>query len=98
MGYFVVVRDIGPAWDHTLSMSQQKSWTEHAEFMNSLADEGFVVLGGPIGDGKRIQLVIRAEDENDVVDRLAQDPWGPMRLLGVSSIEPWDILLGNLPS
>jgi hypothetical protein len=29
---------------------------------------------------------------------LAQDPWTPMRILGVESVEPWEILLGELPT
>jgi uncharacterized protein YciI len=61
--------------------------------MDALAEEGFVVLGGPLGDGGSFLLVIKAESEDVIRARLAADPWTPMRLLRVASIEPWQILL-----
>jgi hypothetical protein len=32
-------------------MREQDAWDEHAAFMEALVDDGFVVLGGPIGEG-----------------------------------------------
>jgi hypothetical protein len=49
--YYLVERAKGPAWDHSRERREQAGWDEHAAFMDALADEGFVVLGGPIGDG-----------------------------------------------
>ena len=45
--------------------------------MDGLAEEGFMVLGGPIGegDGENTLLVIDADDEPTVRARLAEDPW-----------------------
>jgi len=76
-------------------MRQQEKWDEHAAFMNKLADEGFIILGGPLGDGSRALLVINAESESTIETRLAADPWRSMGLLQISKIEPWEILLGN---
>jgi hypothetical protein len=42
-------------------MPEQEKWAEHAAFIYALADDGFVVLGGPLGDGARILLIIDAE-------------------------------------
>jgi uncharacterized protein YciI len=56
-------------------------------------DEGFVVLGGPVGDAERVLLAVSAEDEQAVEARLAEDPWRPMGLLRTGAIEPWEILL-----
>ena len=50
MKYFAVTRNRGPAWDASLPMREQKQWTGHAAFMNRLVEEGFVVLGGPLGE------------------------------------------------
>jgi uncharacterized protein YciI len=75
-------------------MRQQEKWDEHAAFMNALADEGFVVLGGPLGDGEKILLIIDAESERQIAARLADDPWTPMGLLREVSVERWEILLG----
>ena len=38
-------------WDHSRARREQAGWSEHAAFMDALAEEGFVVLGGPIGEG-----------------------------------------------
>ena len=76
-------------------MRQQVEWNLHASFMNRLADEGFVFLGGPIADETRFLLIVNSKDERSVVSRLAEDPWTPLGLLTIASIEPWQILLGE---
>jgi hypothetical protein len=62
--------------------------------MDGLAEEGFVVLGGPVGegDGDTTMLVIDAPDEDTVRARLAEDPW-PEELLTIESVRPWSIWL-----
>jgi uncharacterized protein len=76
-------------------MREQDEWAEHAAFMNKLAVEGFIVLGGPLGDGSKALLVVNADSESTIETRLAADPWKSMRLLQISKIEPWEILLRN---
>lgn len=93
MKYFAVTRECGPAWNASLPMREQKQWAEHAAFMNSLVYEGFVILGGPLGDGSRILLIVNSDSEKTIETRLAADPWTPMRLLQLTRIEPWEILL-----
>jgi hypothetical protein len=61
--YFAVIRERGPAWDASLPMEEQPGWAEHAEFMEWLANDGFVVLGGPLGDGREILLIVDVESE-----------------------------------
>ena len=56
-------------------------------------DEGFVVLGGPLGDGERVLMAVSADNEQAVEARLAADPWRPMGLLRTAAIEPWEILM-----
>ena len=75
-------------------MPEQEKWAEHAAFMNALADDGFVVLGGPLGDGARILLIIDADSEGAIQTRLSADPWTPMGLLRIAKVERWEILLG----
>jgi hypothetical protein len=77
-------------------MREQDAWDEHATFMEGLADEGFILLGGPIGED-RVMHVIVADDEQEVHDRLAGDPWEPMGLLRNVSVERWHVLLGTPP-
>ena len=94
MRYFAVTRERGPAWNSSVPMRKQKRWNDHAAFMDALAEEGFVVLGGPLGEGEsRFLLIFNADSEKAVETRLAADPWTPMRLLQITKIEPWEILL-----
>jgi uncharacterized protein YciI len=93
--YYAVLREWGENWDAWLSMRQQAKWDEHAVFMNALADDGFVFLGGPLDDGEKILLIINASSEQEIVARLADDPWTPMGLLRIAKVECWEILLGE---
>jgi hypothetical protein len=97
MAYYVVVSEQGPAWVDSLSMREQEDWAGHATYMNSLTDDGFVVLGGPIGDVSRhrARLVVRSGTEQEIRDRLARDPWAELGLLTIESIEEWDVLLSK---
>jgi len=74
--YYLVERGKGPAWDHSRARREQVGWDEHAAFMDPLVDEGFVLLGGPIGDGdgENTLLVVGGEDESQVRARPADDP------------------------
>jgi uncharacterized protein YciI len=92
--YYAVLREREENWDTRLPMRQQKQWNEHAAFMDALADDGFIILGGPLGDGeKRFLHIIAAESEQAIEARLADDPWTPLRLLRTASIVRWEILL-----
>jgi uncharacterized protein YciI len=97
MGTFAVMREAGPGWDSTKSLRDQVAWEEHAAFMNALDDEGFVVIGGPVGGGPRTLLMVEAASEDEVRRRLGEDPWTPLGLLTVASVEPWEVLLGKEP-
>jgi uncharacterized protein YciI len=94
VSWFAVTREPGPAWDPSRRMREQDGWEEHAEFMDALAADGFVVLGGPLGQEERkFLLIVDAGSEDAARERLAADPWTPMDLLRVASVEPWRILL-----
>lgn len=100
MKYFAVTRERGPAWNEALVRSEQPKWAEHAAFMNQLAEEGFVVFGGPVGNESKqgfsnALLVIKAENERTIETRFDADPWTHMGMLRITKIEPWNILLGN---
>ena len=73
-------------------MREQDAWDEHAAFMEGLAEEGFIFLGGPLGEHQVMHVVV-ADSEQQIVERLAADPWEPMGLLRNVSIERWHILL-----
>ena len=85
----------GPAWNAALPMRSQALWAEHAAFMNALAAERFVILGGPVGFGEEVLLIIDAASEPALRNRLAADPWSTSGLLEVSRVEPWTVLLDS---
>ena len=91
MSAFVIVRVRGPGWDDRRPMREQDGWDEHAEFMDRLVDEGFVFMGGPIGDGNVLQ-VVNAAGNDEILARLAEDPWFET-VLTIVSIRPWDVWL-----
>ena len=93
MPYFAVTVEHDLNWDSSRGMREQDEWDAHATFMDALVDEGFVVLGGPVGDGERVLLAVWADSEEAVEARFAEDPWRPMGLLRTAAIEPWEILM-----
>jgi hypothetical protein len=84
---FMVIRTRGPAWQDSRSLEGQADWAGHASFMNALAADGFVILGGPL-EGTSEVLEIRA--------RLAEDPRARNDLLRVTRVVPWTLRLGSL--
>jgi uncharacterized protein YciI len=98
--YFAVRRRRGPAWSAALPLRSQPGRVEHASFMNALAAERFVVLGGPLAEneeGEDVLLVIDAPSETAIRTRLAADPWTHSGQLEIVRIEPWTILLDSRP-
>jgi uncharacterized protein YciI len=94
---FAVIREAGPRW-HDGGIRGQPALDEHAAFMNTLADEGFVLFAGPLAGTEhgrvRVLLIVEAEDEDEIRRRLAGDPWLGTEQLVTASIEPWQILVG----
>lgn len=95
MEYFVVRLERGGPWDWSRGLREQAGWEEHAGFMDALAEEGFIVLGGPLeGDQETLQIV-EADSEETVRGRLAEDPWAANGMLRPVRIERWTILLDS---
>ena len=90
---FAVVRIRGARWQTALAMREQTAWSEHAAFMNGLAADGFIVRGGPLGDGQRVLHIVESVSEQAIRGRLAQDPWEATGILRTESVERWHVLL-----
>jgi uncharacterized protein YciI len=95
MPYFAVRLENGPNYDRSRGRREQDGWDEHTAFMDDLVDDGFVILGGPIGDGEQTLQAIEAADEGEIRRRFEADPWAPQALgiLQIAEIEPWTIWL-----
>ena len=87
---FLVMEVPGPSWDPTRERREQDGWDGHAAFMDRLAGEGKVVLGGPAGDGDEVLVLVDAPDTDAVRAILAGDPWTGT-ILEIASVVPWTI-------
>ena len=98
MSYFAVIREAGPSWAEGKGIFAQPAVSDHDAFMNALADEGFVLFGGPLAGSEhgrlRALLSVNADSEAEIHRRLADDPWVPTEQLVTTSIEPWKIFVG----
>ena len=94
---YAVIRTRGPAFREGQPLEAQPDWSAHAAFMNGLAKEGFVVLGGPLDGTPEVLLIVRAASADEIRARLAEDPWSVKDLLRVARITPWTVRLGSLP-
>jgi uncharacterized protein YciI len=90
---FAVRLERGGPWDWSKDMREQELWTEHAEFMNALVDDGLILLGGPLEGGRDTFHVVDAPSEDALRARFAEDPWARNGMLAVKSVERWAILL-----
>jgi uncharacterized protein YciI len=91
---FVINQIRGEAWDKSKPLRSQSLWDEHAAFMDQLTADGFIVLGGPLGDAEgEAMLVVNAHDEETVHSTLAKDPWRDSGHLIEPEIQLWTIFL-----
>ncbi len=97
MKLFAVIRTQGGAWQRSTPLERQPDWDAHASFMNDLQKSGFVVLGGPLEDTPDVLLIVRAGTPDEIIKRLADDPWTLHDLLRMSRISQWTLRLGSLP-
>lgn len=89
---YVVTSKAGPNRDLSKGSREQQFWDEHAEHIDRLVDNGFIMMGGPFDDGGAM-LIVRAETEDDVRQTLAPDPWYVHQILKLVTIKRWDIFI-----
>jgi uncharacterized protein YciI len=99
MSLFAVTREAGPSWTDGKGAFEQPAANDHAAFMKGLADEGLVLVAGPLAgsehDRIRVLLIAEAASETDIHRRLADDPWARTQRLVTTSVEPWNLLVGT---
>jgi uncharacterized protein YciI len=97
MSYFAVIREAGPGWTDG-GIAGQPAVNDHTGFINALANEGFVLFAGPLAgtESRRLRalLIVDAETEDEIRRRLADDPWAHADRLMITSIEPWNLIVG----
>jgi uncharacterized protein YciI len=90
---WVVRLSRGGPWDWSRDLREQDGWDEHARFMDSLVEDGFILLGGPLEGDRETLHVVDAQSEEAVRARFAEDNWAANGMLSVKSVERWTILL-----
>jgi uncharacterized protein YciI len=90
---FVMISSAGPNRDLSNGTREQPFWDKHAEFIDRLVAEGFVLMGGPLVDEGGSLLIFNAEDENEVSERMKCDPWLKHGILKLESIKRWQIFI-----
>ena len=89
---FVAMSVAGPKRDLTKGSREQPYWNEHARFIDGIIP-GFIIMGGPFDDEGGAMLIVRAENEDEVREKLRPDPWYAQGILQLQSIRRWDIFI-----
>jgi uncharacterized protein YciI len=90
---FVMITSAGPNRDLTKGTREQPFWQEHAEFIDRLVAEGLIWMGGPLVDEGGSLLFFHAADENEVREKMKNDPWLKQGILKPESIKRWEIFI-----
>jgi uncharacterized protein YciI len=92
---FLAISSAGPNRDFSKSTREQAFWDEHAQFIDQLVDDGFILMGGPLVDEGGSLLIFNAQDENEVRQKLKNDPWAKHGILKLESVKHWEIYIDN---
>lgn len=95
MANFAVTLVHGPGWDDSRPIREQRDWIAHADFMDALADDGVIIVGGPLGDGSSTLHAVEATGEDEIRTRFEADPWALAGLLRIGSVQPWALWLDS---
>ena len=94
---FIAISSVGPNRNPSKATREQPFWDEHAAFIDQLVDEGFILMGGPLlGEAEMPHgalLIVSAEDENEVRNKLKNDPWFEKGILKLESVKRWQIFI-----
>ena len=91
--FLVRLRQAGPDFDPSKPLEEQSGWAEHADYMDTLVEEGHIVIGGTLPNGGTAHA-FQAESEEELRGIWARDPWYASHLI-LESVEPWDIRLDS---
>jgi len=90
---FVAISSAGPNRDFSKGTREQPFWNEHAAFIDKLVDDGFILMGGPLVDEGGSLLIFNAEDENEVREKLKNDPWFERGILKLEGVKRWQMFI-----
>lgn len=73
--------------------ARARARADHLEYLHGLADQGTVVLAGPVGDGSGAMVVYRAQDEAEVQRLVAEDPYTREGVAADHRVRPWNVVV-----
>jgi uncharacterized protein YciI len=90
---FIAISSAGPNRDPSKGTREQPFWDKHAAFIDQLVDEGFILMGGPLIDEGGAMLIVNAEVESEVRERLKNDPWFEEGILKLEAVKRWQVFI-----
>ncbi len=90
---FLAFSSAGPNRDFSKDTRRQPFWDEHATFIDQLVADGFILMGGPLVDEGGSLLIVNAENESEVREKMKNDPWFMHGILKLESIKRWQIFI-----
>ena len=90
---FLAISSAAANRDLSKSTREQPLWDEHAAFIDKLVADGFILMGGPLVDEGGSLLIFNAEGENEVREKLKNDPWSEHGILKLESVKRWQIFI-----
>jgi uncharacterized protein YciI len=94
---FLAISSAGPNADPSKGTREQPLWDEHVAFIDQLVEEDFILMGGPLVDEAGLPhgalIIVKAEDENEVREKLKNDPWAEHGILKLESVKRWEIFI-----
>ena len=70
---------------------------DHLAYLQSLLEEGTVVLAGPIGDGTGAMMVLRAASEEAARRVVERDPYTAAGVGVDHVLRPWNVVVPTQP-
>src|SRR5207249_6673889 len=90
---FLAISSAGANRDPSKGTREQPLWDVHAAFIDQLVAEGFILMGGPLIDEDGAMLIVNADDENEVREKLKNDAWMKHGVLKLESVKRWQIFI-----
>jgi len=90
---FLAFSSAGPNRDFSKDTRRQPFWDEHATFIDQLVADGFILMGGPLVDEGGSLLIVNAENESEVREKMKNDSWFMHGILKLESIKRWQIFI-----
>ena len=96
MSRYVIRVERGGPWDWSRDMREQEGWDDHATYMEGIADEGFLLMVGPLEGGRETMWIVEADSEETIRRQMAEDPWAANGMLRPVRIERWEVLIDRV--